>query len=70
MTVGIRNDLVEKTSFNFPTSYEYKPVLKDILKEVPSSVGTQYSEVKKKIFELVPPGGYWRNIDTEIAKNI
>ena len=23
---------------------------------------------KRKIFELVPPGGYWRDIDPEIAK--
>ena len=25
-------------------------------------------ENKRKIFELVPPGGYWRDIDPEIAK--
>ena len=28
----------------------------------------RYSEYKEKIFALVPPGGYWRNIDPEIAK--
>ena len=27
-----------------------------------------YSEQKRKIFELVPPGGYWRDIPEDIAK--
>ena len=43
-------------------------MLKDILLDCPSSVGAQYSEYKKKIFELVPPGGYWRDIPENIAK--
>ena len=30
--------------------------------------GVPYGENKRKIFELVPPGGYWRDIDPEIAK--
>ncbi len=30
--------------------------------------GAQYSEYKRKIFELVPPGGYWRDIPEDIAK--
>ena len=25
-------------------------------------------KIKGKLFELVPPGGYWRDIDPEIAK--
>ena len=32
------------------------------------SEGTSYSEAKRKIFELVPPGGYWRDIPEDIAK--
>ena len=27
-----------------------------------------YSEEKKKIFALVPQGGYWKDIDSEITK--
>lgn len=68
ITIGIRNDLVKKVNIEFPKRHEYKPVLKDILKDVPESLGAQYSDSKKKIFELVPPGGYWRDIPEEIAK--
>ncbi|EGG40397.1 MULTISPECIES: DNA cytosine methyltransferase [Streptococcus] len=66
--VGIRNDLTDKITFEYPEPHDYKPVLKDILLDCPSSVGAQYSEYKKKIFELVPPGGYWRDIPENIAK--
>ncbi len=57
ITVGIRNDLVKKISFSFPKEHDYKPVL-----------GVPYEENKRKIFELVTPEGYWRDIDPEIAK--
>ena len=66
--VGIRNDLTGKISFEYPKPHEYKPILRDILLDCPPSVGMQYSDYKKGIFELVPPGGYWRDIPEEIAK--
>lgn len=66
--VGIRNDLLDKITFEFPKSQDYKPVLRDILLDCPKSEGMEYSDYKKKIFELVPPGGYWRDISPEIAK--
>lgn len=68
ITVGIRNDLVGSVSFEFPLPHKYKPVLRDVLMDVPKSGGASYSESKKKIFELVPPGGYWRDIPEKIAK--
>lgn len=66
--VGIRNDLINKLNFLFPTPHKYKPVLRDILLDCPESKGIAYSEYKKKIFEIVPPGGYWKDIPKEIAK--
>lgn len=68
ITIGIRKDLAAKVSVKFPKPHNYKPVLKDVLMNVPESEGAQYSEYKRKIFELVPPGGYWRDIPQEIAK--
>ena len=68
ITVGIRKDLAGKISFIFPEPHEYKPILRDILLDCPKSEGTKYSEYKRKIFELVPPGGYWRDIPENIAK--
>ena len=66
--VGIRNDLATQTSFDYPAPHTYKPVLRDILLNCPPSQGMQYSEYKRRIFELVPPGGYWRDIPEDIAK--
>lgn len=68
ITIGIRNDLTGRIQFEWPVPHEYKPVLRDVLQDVPQSEGAQYSDYKRKIFELVPPGGYWRDIDPEIAK--
>jgi DNA (cytosine-5-)-methyltransferase len=66
--VGIRNDLVNKINFSFPIAHNYKPVLRDILLDCPKSEGISYSEYKKNIFEIVPPGGYWKDIPENIAK--
>jgi len=70
ITIGIRNDLIDKVNFEFPEPQEYKPLLKDIkLDENPDITEcARYSEAKEKIFALVPPGGYWRDIDPDIAK--
>jgi DNA (cytosine-5)-methyltransferase 1 len=68
ITVGVRQDLADQIKFSFPPPHTYKPVLRDILSEVPESEGTKYSEDKQKIFDLVPPGGCWKHIDPEVAK--
>jgi len=68
ITIGIRNDLANNIKFDFPKPHNYKPVLKDILLDCPADEGTPYSEYKRKIFELVPPGGYWRDVPKDIAK--
>ncbi|WP_231433104.1 MULTISPECIES: DNA cytosine methyltransferase [Lactobacillales] len=68
--IGIRTDLIaqETFSFSFPKPQEYKPVLRDVLHQVPDSMGINYSEKKKKVIELVPPGGSWVDLPTDIAK--
>ena len=66
ITIGVRKDLNLK--INFPKSHEYKPVLRDVLQDVPQSQGASYSDYKKNLFELVPPGGYWRDLPAELAK--
>ena len=67
--VGVRKDLIDRLWVEMPQPHDYKPVLRDVLIDVPKSEGTQYSEQKRKIFELVPPGGYWRDIPEDIAKD-
>ena len=66
--IGIRDNLRDRIWIDSPQHHEYKPVLRDVLFNVPPSEGAQYSESKRKIFELVPPGGYWRDICEDIAK--
>lgn len=66
--IGIRKDLTDKVKFEYPIPHEYKPVLRDVLKDVPESVGAKYPEKKKKVFDLVPPGGYWRDLPDDVAK--
>lgn len=38
-----------KLKFEFPEPHKYKPVLRDILKDVPESIGTLYGEKTKNI---------------------
>lgn len=69
-TIGIRNDLVPIASFAFPKPHGYKPVIADIKLDVnPSKEDcSYYSEKKRQIMEMVPPGGCWKDIPEEIAK--
>lgn len=69
ITVGIRKDIVNDCPFTFPEPCAYKPVLRDVLKNVPESPYIPYGEKKRRLFELVPPGGYWRDIDPGLAKD-
>lgn len=66
--IGVRNDLSNKVKFKYPTPHEYKPVLRDVLKNVPDSVGAKYPEKKRKVFDLVPPGGYWKDLPDDVAR--
>lgn len=71
VVIGIREDLVEaeEYSFKFPEPVNPGLVLKDILKDVPQSEGTTYSEKKHKILEMVPPGGCWVDLPEDVAKD-
>lgn len=65
--VGIKKDI--KIPFRLPKAHTYKPVLKDVLKNVPLSGGDKYPEKKRRVLELVPAGGYWRDLPEDIAKD-
>lgn len=65
--IGIRNDI--NIQYRLPKEYDYKPILRDALKDVPESIGEKYPEKKRKVLDLVPPGGYWRDLPEDIAKD-
>lgn len=69
--VGVRKDI--KIDFEYPRPFKHIYNLKDALKkgplfnsDVPDSPGTKYPASKKRILDLVPPGGYWRNLPIEL----
>lgn len=65
--VGIRKDL--PYYYAFPQKCSNKLVLRDVLKNTPMSDGAKYPEKKKKVLELIPPGGCWRDLPETIAKD-
>lgn len=70
ITIGIRKDLANKCIFSFPKEHNYKPVVRDVKLDVNPDAQhcARYSANKEKVFALVPPGGYWRDIDPVAAK--
>ncbi len=68
--IGTRLDIKEKINqdFKFPEPYTYRLYLKDILKDVPQSECAKYNDKKKEIFKHVNPGGCWRDLPDDIAR--
>ncbi len=71
--VGIRKDIDIK--YEYPKPYKRTYNLSDALKKgelfnknVPKSDGAKYPQSKKKVLDLVPPKGYWRDLPLEIQK--
>jgi DNA (cytosine-5)-methyltransferase 1 len=71
--VGIRKDIDLK--YNYPLPYEKIYNLSDALKkgalydsDVPKSKGTTYPEHKKKVLDLIPQKGYWRDLPLDLQK--
>ncbi len=69
--VGIRKDI--KTQYSYPKPYGEIYNLEDALKRgelyptnVPKSQGASYPDHKKVVLDLVPPGGYWRDLPLHI----
>lgn len=73
--VAIRNDYARKVTFHWPSPYYRIMNLRDALfagelyeTDVPISEGQKYPEKKRRILELVPMGGYWRDLPVEVQK--
>lgn len=64
--IASRKDLGMKA--RFPKEKDYTISLREAFKDCPKSIGAEYPRRKKEIMELVPPGGYWRDLPIEIQK--
>jgi DNA (cytosine-5)-methyltransferase 1 len=62
---------VKKTSslqIAFPKERNYTVSLREALRDVPDSNGQTYTAKKKSIMELVPEGGYWKDLPVELQR--
>jgi len=74
--VGIRKDLANKAKFKWPSPYKRVMTLTDAFNkgelfetDVEVSPGQKYPKRKEEIMNMVPQGGYWRDIkDIDVRK--
>lgn len=73
--LAIRNDFADRVEFRWPAPYHRIMTLRDAFfkgelydSDVPASEGQKYPEKKKKVMDLVPMGGYWRDLPVEVQK--
>lgn len=64
--LGVHKDL--DIPFIFPKEKDYTISLGAALENVPKSQGMAYSERKKLIMDLIPEGGYWRDLPEDLKK--
>lgn len=66
MIIGIRKDLLIKPVF--PKNRNYILTLQDAIRNCPKSEFTPYSAKKKKYLEMIPSGGYWKDLSLDMQK--
>ena len=64
--IGVRNDL--DIPIAFPSEKDYIITLREALHKCPNSEGQKYPEKKKKVLNLIPPGGYWKSLPEDLQK--
>jgi DNA (cytosine-5)-methyltransferase 1 len=65
--VAVREDTYQGDFF-FPEEKDYIVSLRQAIGDRPIAPGAEYPESKKEVMELVPPGGYWRDLPEQIQK--
>ncbi len=73
--VAVRNDIAPHVRFKWPDVCGSVCTLRDAFQkgrlydtDVPPSPGQKYPEKKRRVMELVPEGGDWRDLPEEVAK--
>lgn len=73
--IAIRNDYANKVSFKWPDPYHRIMTLRDALfrgelydTDVPQSIGQQYPQKKKEIMDMVPMGGFWKDLPVPVQQ--
>lgn len=73
--VGVRQDFRAASLWRWPTPHPRPMLMRDALRagelypcDVPPSEGQIYTEHKKAVLDLVPPGGCWRDLPDDVAR--
>lgn len=73
--VAVRNDITQQIQFRWPDPYKRVMTLRDAFYagelfpvDVPASDGQAYPEKKRRVMEMVPEGGDWRDLPEEVQK--
>jgi DNA (cytosine-5)-methyltransferase 1 len=73
--VAFREEVADRAAFKWPAPHGKVFTVRDALRkgdlfdaDVPASVGETYTEEKRKVMELVPPGGYWRDLPDAVQR--
>jgi len=66
LIVGVHASI--KKPFTYPEKSKKAVVLKDVLEDVPPSIGAKYPEHKASVMKLVPQGGCWVDLPEDIQK--
>ena len=73
--IAIRNDLAPYVTFKWPDVCDNIRTLRDAFfagslypTDVPPSEGQRYPESKRRVMELVPQGGDWRDLPDDVAR--
>lgn len=64
--IGIRKDL--DLPILFPRERDYTISMKEALAECPLSDGQSYPDKKRAVMELIPAGGYWKDLPVPMQK--
>lgn len=64
--VGVHKNI--KKEFAYPEKSKKIILLKDVLTNVPPSIGATYPEHKAEVMKLVPPGGCWVDLPEDIQR--
>lgn len=74
--VGIRKDLNVTDAWKWPQPFKRIMTMRDGLKkgilydcDCPHSEGQLYPEKKRRVLELVPAGGYWRDLPEDVQRD-
>lgn len=65
--VAVRDDIFSG-SILFPTERDYVVTMREAVGDYPEGPGQNYNQQKKDVMDLVPPGGYWRDLPLPIQR--